>query len=174
MKNSLKKSDKKDLQTIADAIEEAEVCMITTVDHNGGLCSRPMNVQELDEEGNLWFFTLSDSNLMEEIRRIPVVNITFTCGKNKFLSATAIGYEAFDKEKMTDLWGPSLNKWFKEGLDTEGLTLLKLDLQEVEYWGPPHSSIDKVMDFVNSIAGVEPDRPFTYEKVDLRQQASGD
>lgn len=169
MKNSLKKSDKKDLKTIAEAIEEAQICMVTTVDHNGGLCSRPMNVQELDEEGNLWFFTLSNSNLMEEIRRIPVVNVTFTCGKNKFLSATAIGYEAYDKEKMEELWESSLNKWFKEGLDTEELTLLKLDLQEVEYWGPSHSSVDKVMDFVKSITGNESERPLTYEKVDLRQ-----
>lgn len=171
MKNLLKKSKKKDLKIIADAIEEAEVCMITTVDHNGGLCSRPMNVQELDEEGNLWFFTLSNSSLLEEIRKIPVVNVTFTCGKNKFLSATAIGYEAFDKEKMSEIWDLSLKRWFKQGLDTADITLLKLDLQEVEYWGTLDSPVvTKVIDFMSSIAGHEPIRPVTYEKVDLRQQ----
>lgn len=84
MKNGLKKSNRKDLKTIAETIEEAGVCMITTVDHNGGLSSRPMIVQELDEDGSLWFFVLTNSNLMNEIRRIPVVNITFTAGK-KFL-----------------------------------------------------------------------------------------
>ncbi len=168
MKNGLKKSVRRDLKTVAETIEEAAVGMLTTVDHNGGLCSRPMLVEELDEEGNLWFFTLSDSNLMEEVRKIPVVNLTFTAGKDKFLSATAIGYEAFDKEKMAALWDPSLLKWFKDGLETPELTLLKLDLQEVEYWGSPHSVLFKVINFLKS-GDEQTAKAAEYKKVDLRQ-----
>lgn len=171
MKNGLKKSNRKDLKIIAETIEEAGICMITSVDHNGGLSSRPMNVQELDEEGNLWFFVLSGSNLMNEIRRIPVVNITFTCGKDKFISALAIGYEAFDNEKMHELWEPSLKKWFHSGLDTKDLTFLKLDLQEVEYWGAPHSPVFKVLDFMRTMTGDQHSPAVIYEKVDLRQSA---
>lgn len=169
MINGLKKSHRNDLRTIAETIEEAGTCMITTVDHNGGLSSRPMIVQELDEEGNLWFFALSDSNLMNEIRRIPVVNITFTAGKEKFISALAIGYEAFDKEKMQQLWDPSYKKLFHGGLETDKLTFLKLDLQEVEYWGTPHSPVFKIADFVRNITGDENPHELIYEKVDLTQ-----
>lgn len=169
MKNLLKKSHRKDLRAIAETIEEAGVCMITTVDHNGGLASRPMIVQELDSEGNLWFFTLSDSHLMNEIRRIPVVNITFTCGKEKFISALAIGYEAFDDKKMHELWQASMKKWFHEDWNGKNLTFLKLDLQEVEYWGALHSRAFKIIDFVKTIAGDEDAPSMTYEKVDLTQ-----
>ena len=169
MKYGLLKSHRKDLKTIAETIEEARVCMITTVDHNGGLASRPMIVQELDEEGNLWFFAKSDSNLMNEIRGIPVVNITFTAGKEKFISALAIGYEAFDKEKMQELWDPSQKKLFHQGSDPEELTFLKLDLQEVEYWGTSHSPVFKIVDFVRTITGDEKLHELVYEKVDLTQ-----
>ena len=167
MKNGLKKSTRKDLRTIAETIEEAGVCMITTVDHSGGLASRPMIVQELDAEGNLWFFILSNSNLMNEIRRIPVVNITFTCGKEKFLSALAIGYEAFDDKKMHELWQPSMQKWFHEDWDGINLTFLKLDLQQIEYWGALHTRTFKIIDFVKTIARVEDAPNITYEKIDL-------
>lgn len=169
MKNKLKKSDRNDLKIIADTIEEAEICMLTTVDHNGGLCSRPMNVLELDEEGNLWFFVSSDSQVMEEIRKIPVVNVTFTCGKEKFISAMAIGYEAFDNEKKLDLWNPDFKNWFKEDLKIKDLALLKLDLQEVEYWGTPHYPAFKILDFMRSISRDEPNHALIYEKIDLRQ-----
>lgn len=171
MKNGLKKSPRKELRLVAETIEEAGVCMITTVDHNGGLSSRPMFVQELDEEGSLWFFALSDSHVMNEIRRIPVVNITFTEGKEKFISALAIGYEAFDREKMQHLWEPSLKKWFHGGVDTKNLTFLKLDLQEVEYWGAPYSPVFRIIDFVKTITGDEPSHEIIYEKMDLTQAA---
>lgn len=169
MKNGLKKSNRKDLKTIAETIEEAGVCMITTVDHNGGLSSRPMIVQELDEEGSLWFFVLTNSNLMNEIRRIPVVNITFTAGKKIFISALAIGYEAFDKEKMQQLWDPAFKKLFHSGSDADEITILKLDLQEVEYWGTPHSPVFRIVDFVRNITGDENPQELIYEKVDLSQ-----
>ena len=120
-------------------------------------------------EGNLWFFAQSNSNLMNEIRRIPVVNITFTAGKEKFISALAIGYEAFDKEKMQELWDPSQKKLFHQGSDPEELTFLKLDLQEVEYWGTPHSPVFKIVDFVRTITGDEKLHELVYEKVDLTQ-----
>ena len=169
MKNGLIKSSRKDLSIIATFIEEATVCMITTVDHNGGLSSRPMLVEELDEEGNLWLFTLANSLLMEEIRKIPVVNLTFTSGKNKFLSARAIGYEDFDKEKLTELWDPSLKRWFKEGLATPEITLLKLDMQEVEYWVTPDSSEFRVINFLRSITDVDLESTEIYKKVDMTQ-----
>lgn len=169
MKNGLLKSHRKNLKIIAETIEEAGVCMITTVDHNGGLASRPMIVQELDEEGNLWFFAQSNSNLMNEIRRIPVVNITFTAGKEKFISALAIGYEAFDKKKMQELWDPSQKKLFHQAPAQEELTFLKLDLQEVEYWGAPHSPVFKIVDFMRTITGDENVHELVYERVDLTQ-----
>lgn len=169
MKNGLSKSGKKEFRLIAETMEEAGTCMLTTVDHNGGLSSRPMNALELDTEGSLWFIVLSDSHLLNEIRRIPVVNLTFTAANQKFISALAIGYEAFDKNKMHELWDPSMKKWFHEKIIVEDLTLLKLDLQEVEYWGASNSPLLKVIDFMSALTGDQHTQEVTYEKVDLRQ-----
>jgi general stress protein 26 len=35
---------------------------------------------------------------------------------------------------MKDLWTPEIKHWFPNGLDDPDLTLLKVDIVEVEYW----------------------------------------
>lgn len=149
MKNSYKNSEVEEQKTIEKTIEDIGVCMLTTINQLGGLHSRPMYVQEIDEEGSLWFFTSSKSNLMEELNKIPIVNVTFSAfGKDKFLSATALAYEVYDRKKMRELWTPALEVWFKEGIETPDITLVRIDLQEVEYWDSPSASFVKVAGIV--------------------------
>ena len=149
MINSFKNTAPQEQKIIGQIIEDIGVCMLTTINHLGGLHSRPMYVQEVDEEGCLWFFTSANSNLMEEINKIPVVNVTFSAfGIDKFLSATALAYETYDQKKMKELWTPALEVWFLKGIDTPGITLLKIDLQEVEYWNSPSAALVKVAGLV--------------------------
>ncbi len=149
MKNSYRNSEEQEQKKIGKIIEDIGVCMLTTINQLGGLHSRPMYVQEIDDEGSLWFFTSSKSNLMEEINKIPIVNVTFSAfGKDKFLSATALAYEAYDPKKMKELWTPALEVWFKDGIETPDITLVRIDLQEVEYWDSPSASFVKVAGIV--------------------------
>ena len=70
---------------------------------------------------------------------------------------------------MQQLWKPSFKKLFHGGSESDELTFLKLDLQEVEYWGTPHSPVFKIVDFVRNITGDENSHELVYEKVDLSQ-----
>lgn len=154
MKNIVNNKTECEQKVVNEIITDIGVCMLTTINLLGGLHSRPMFVQEIDEDGSLWFFTSSDSTLMEEINKIPIVNITFSAfGKNKFLSATALAYEVFDQNKMKNLWTPALEVWFKEGVETPDITLLKADLQDVEYWDAPSASFVKVSGLVKPLSG---------------------
>lgn len=154
MKNIFNNSAVCEQKTVNKIINDIGVCMLTTINLLGGLHSRPMFVQEIDDEGSLWFFTSSDSTLMEEINKIPIVNITFSAfGKDKFLSATALAYEVYDIKKMNKLWTPALEVWFKDGVETPDITLLKTDLQDVEYWDSPSASFVKVSGVVKPLSG---------------------
>lgn len=162
MKNGFKNEMPKEQKIIGQIIEDIGVCMLTSISQLGGLHSRPMYVQEIDEEGSLWFFTSAESNLMEEINKIPIVNVTFSAfGKDKFLSATALASEAYDQQKMKDLWTPALEVWFKDGIETPDITLLRIDLQEIEYWDAPTASFVKVAGLVKPMST---DNVFTSEK----------
>ena len=167
MKNELKKSTTPDMRVIGEIIDSATICMLTTRNHAGGLCSRPMYTQEADENGNLWFFTSTSSHLVSEIRNNHDVQITYSSGKEKFISASAKAFEVFDRARMQELWSPLMNAWFPEEIDTPELVLLRLELQDVEYWVTPSSPVTKVAGFFKAMVSDQPYKPGHHEKVNL-------
>jgi general stress protein 26 len=57
-----------DLQKLREMIKDIDFCMMTTVDEDGDLHSRPMSVNgEVDRDGDLWFFTGASSHKVSEI-----------------------------------------------------------------------------------------------------------
>lgn len=167
MQNEMKKSTTEDLRIIGNIIESASICMLTTYNHAGGLCSRPMYTQEADENGNLWFFTSSNSHLISEVRKNHHVQITYAAGKEKFVSASGLAYEVFDRAHMIKLWTPMMKAWFPQGIETTDLVLLRVELQDVEYWDTPSSPVTKVAGFFRSMVGDKPLTESHHEKVNL-------
>ena len=39
-----------------------------------------------------------------------------------------------DKAQFADHWTKDLDEWFKEGVDTPGLTMIKVSAQRLHYW----------------------------------------
>ena len=46
----------------------------------------------------------------------------------------------FDRQKAEQLYTPTVKAWFPEGLDTPGLTLIKVEADTAEYWEGPTST----------------------------------
>ena len=71
-------SHNSDFEKLREMIKDIDLCMLTTVDESDDLHSRPMSLNsDVDEEGNLWFFTSSNSHKASEIERTPNVNVSF-------------------------------------------------------------------------------------------------
>ncbi len=49
--------------------------MLTTIDTDGVLRSRPMSTQKTEIDGDLWFFTSDKTHKTEEIERENRVNV---------------------------------------------------------------------------------------------------
>ena len=56
-----------DVAKVAELIKDARIAMLTTVGADGSLVSRPMGVQDVDFDGDLWFFADDDSHKVHEI-----------------------------------------------------------------------------------------------------------
>jgi general stress protein 26 len=65
------------VRKLGEMIKEIEVAMLTTVDDDGTLRSRPMVTQKTDFDGDLWFFTRADSPKVDEVRRAEAVNLSY-------------------------------------------------------------------------------------------------
>jgi general stress protein 26 len=64
------------IQKIKHLVEKAESCFFTTAVQVSGSCgTRPMGVQTVDDQGNLWFLSASDILTSLYIFKAPLILI---------------------------------------------------------------------------------------------------
>ncbi len=147
--------------------EGIDFCMLTTI--NGGqLRSRPMSTQEMDESGDLWFFTSDETHKVDEIEKDNRVNVAYAKpDDNTYVSVSGSGSISKDRQKIEELWSPILKAWFPEGLDDPHLCLLKVSVEEAEYWDSPNSKIVQIYGFVKAMVTGEAAKGGEHGKVSL-------
>ncbi|MEH0844118.1 pyridoxamine 5'-phosphate oxidase family protein [Micromonospora sp. CPCC 205711] len=142
---------------VTELIRQARICMLTTIGVDGRLMSRPMGLQEAEFDGDLWFFAYADSAKVRQIRVNPEVNVAFSDQKhNAWVSLSGTAQEGFDRARAERLWNPILKTWFPDGLDTPGLTLIKVHASSAEYWDSPNSTVVNLFGFAKAASGKPP------------------
>lgn len=142
-----------DFEKLKAMIKDIDFCMLSTIDENGSVHSRPMSLNsEVDEEGQLWFFTSSNSLKAHEIERSPQVNASF-CNpdESQYVSLSGTAELVTDRAKIKDLWKPILKAWFPDGPEQADIALLKVRVEKGEYWDSPSSTVAQVFSFVSAI-----------------------
>jgi len=146
-------SRESDFKKLKEMIKDIDLCMLTTVDESNDLHSRPMSLNsDVDENGDLWFFTSSNSHKASEIERTPNVNVSFIdTRKQHYVSISGMAELVRDKQKIKELWKPVLKAWFPNGPDQPDVALLKVNVRKAEYWDGPSSTIAQAISFVSAI-----------------------
>lgn len=155
---------------VAELVKSAHICMFTTMTADGKHVSRPMGLQDVEFDGDLWFFTYDDSNKAGEIRGNASVNVSFADPKNtEWTSISGTAEVVHDKAKAKDLWSPILNAWFADGLETEGLCLIKVHADSAEYWDGPSSRVVSLFGMVRAAITKNPENyaDFDNKEVEL-------
>ena len=149
---------------LAELIAEIQVCMFTTID-DGRPMSRPMAVQEVEFDGDLWFFTRSGERKVEQVGREPRVGVSFS-SQSSWVSVTGEAEVVRDVAKAKELWNAGISAWFPDGPEDPDIVLLKVHADGAEYWDGPGQGIVSVLSFVKAhVTG----KPYRIEdvKVDL-------
>ncbi len=145
------------VKKLAELIKDIDIAMLTTVDEDGTLRSRPMSTQEVEFDGDLWFLTSDDTAKVGEISRENRVNVSYAKpDKQRFVSVSGAATIVNDKAKIEELWSPVYKAFFPKGLDDPSLRLLKIHAEKAEYWESA-GLIPTVIAFVQSMAGKEAD-----------------
>ncbi len=140
------------IEKLNGLIKDIDFAMLTTVDTDGVLRSRPMSTQEAEFDGTLWFFTSDKTHKVEEIERDNRVNASYAEPKdNVYVSVSGTASIVKDKAKMEELWNPILKAWFPKGLDDPNICLLKVDVEQAEYWDSPSSTLVQIVGFVKAL-----------------------
>lgn len=165
----MSESTSEDRQHVVDLVREANTAMLTTMTADGRHVSRPMGVQEAEFDGDLWFFAYEDSAKVAQIQASPEVNVSFSDDKRHSWTSLAGRAEVVhDRGKAEQLWSPVLKAWFPDGLDTRGLTLIRVEADTAEYWDAPTSTVAFVAGTLRAaVTGNPKQDPITNDTVDL-------
>jgi general stress protein 26 len=124
------------IEKIRELTGKATTCFFcTSIDSGKPFATRPMSVQQVDEEGNLWFLSASDSHKNQEIADNPGVQLLFQGSDySDFLTLWATATISEDREKIKELWKPLLKVWFTEGEDDPRISVIKVEPETGYYW----------------------------------------
>jgi general stress protein 26 len=140
------------IRRVHDLIKDINICMLTTSRPDGSLHSRPMATQQTEFDGELWFFTAKDSLKVDETNDRPAVNVSYAdASHNRYVSVSGTGTLVHDRKMAEQLWNPMYKAWFPKGLDDPQLALLRVDVEEAEYWDAPSSTMVHVVGFVKAL-----------------------
>ncbi|MEO8043222.1 MAG: pyridoxamine 5'-phosphate oxidase family protein [Acidobacteriota bacterium] len=140
------------IKKIRELTHGIDFCMLTTMDC-GQLRSRPMSTQEFEFNGDLWFFTSDNTHKISEIEKDNRVCAAYSKpDDNLFLSVSGKAEVVKDRAKIEELWSPVLKAWFPEGIDDPHLCLLKIPVEQAEYWDAPSSKLVQLFGMVKAIA----------------------
>ena len=70
----------------------------------------------------------------------------------RYVSVSGTAQLVRDRAKVEELWNPIFNAWFPDGLDDPDLALLKVTVEQAEYWDSPSSKVVQLYGFVKAVA----------------------
>jgi general stress protein 26 len=116
--------------------EEIETCLFcTSLKTNDGATCRPMEVQKVDEEGNLWFFSDTNSEKNSEIKRDKEVQLFFAHpGISSYMVVNGEAEIIVDRKAIDELWSPIVEIWFDDGREDPTVSLIKVKTKSAYYW----------------------------------------
>lgn len=128
----------KEIRKLDKMINEIKFAMLTTIDADGYIRSRPMMTPPMRFEGSLWFFTGRSTGKVHSIENDQRVNVTYVdADSSKYVSISGRATLVDDRSKARELWKAEYETWFPQGLDDPELSLIKIDVDEAEYWESP-------------------------------------
>ncbi|MFB4168213.1 pyridoxamine 5'-phosphate oxidase family protein [Virgibacillus sp. JSM 102003] len=128
MSNNMKQDD---IETLREIIKDVDTAMLTTVTEEG-LVSRPMKTQEVEFDGDLWFFTKKETNKYDEILHNQDVNVAYV-GKS-YVSVRGRAEIVEDLGKKKELWSKIYEKIMQSSYDDPNVILIKVNVEAAEYW----------------------------------------
>jgi general stress protein 26 len=131
----MQKAERRRLGTLWKLVEGIEIAMMTTVDQDGMLHSRPMATQAVEADEYLLFFAAKDSGKVKAIRSNHHVALVYADPRSgRYVSAAGRARVSENREEARKLWSSAAQSWFPDGPVDEGLVLIEVDVDDAQWW----------------------------------------
>ena len=138
-----------------ELIDDIKIAMLTTVEKNGTLHTRPMANQKAEKAGTLWFFTEKDGSVAGNVRANPRLSLGYA-SSGAYATVSGVGKVVGDRAKISELWSDDVKAWFPKGKTDPNLVLLRVDPEMGEFWTFPSAPISQAIGYVKAKLTGEP------------------
>jgi general stress protein 26 len=153
---------------LAELIKDIDFAMLTTVDDDGTLRSRPMSTQKEPFDGDLWFFTEASAPKVDDIEREHQVNLAYADPRaQRYVSVSGTARLVRDLEKKRKLWEPTHKIYFPNGPEDPNVALLKVTVSKAEYWESGSNPVSRAFDFAKALVTGDHEQMGENQKLDL-------
>ena len=149
---------KQDADKLWSLIKSAKFAMLVTED-DGHLRGRPMVANQEGFDGTLWFFTSASSHKVAEVRKEAQVCVTYAEPDSQdYVSFSGSAALVHDRAEIEKHWSGAASAWFPKGKEDPDVALLKVTVEQAEYWDAPSSKVVRVVGYAKAkLTGSTPD-----------------
>jgi general stress protein 26 len=149
-------------------IKDIRFAMMTSEDGKV-LRSRPMAASQQEFDGNLWFFTRLDSAKVREVGADDRVCLSYADpDRQHYVSVSGRARLVRDPEELRAHWSEAIRVWVPKGVDDPDLALLRVEVEQAEYWDAPSSAMVHAYGYARAVlTGTSPGAG-EHEKLSFR------
>ena len=140
-----------DTRKVAELLKGQRFGFLTTTTPEGKLTSRPMTLQEVEFDGDLWFFAERSAEWLTHIAASPQVNVGVGSG-GSWVSLSGHAAVVTDTAKKKELWNSGVEAWLPQGPEDPSVVLVKVDGDTAEYWDAPGGRLATAFSFIKAKA----------------------
>jgi general stress protein 26 len=127
-----------EFEKLGELIKDIRIAMVTTVEADGTLHTRPLASLAYENDGQLWFYTAVDSAKVSEVINDVRTSVAFSdTDKDTYVVVSGTADIVNDRQRIHQLWTPFAKPWFPNGPDDPNLALLQVHAERGEYWTSP-------------------------------------
>ena len=129
-------------ERVVELLKQVRNAMMATKGADGHFHSRPMATSDIEYDGSLYYLTNDHSGKISDIKRDDEVLLTYADeSKQIYLSLRGRGEVITDKAIIKQHWTAAARGWFPKGVDDPELALIKVQIEEAEYWDAPNGKV---------------------------------
>ena len=140
-----------DQATLVELIGDIPIAMLTTYG-GAGVRSVPMARQEVEPDAEMWFIAARDTRHVADIQAEPRVSLTFS-SRSSWVALTGTAAVVDDEAKLKELWNTFAEAWLPGGPEDPNAVLIKVVVEEGEYWDTPGGNIASLISFAKTKLG---------------------
>ena len=127
-----------DMAKVAELMRSISVALLTTVDRAGRFHTRPVQTLQVERDELVWFFTGWDSPKVEELLHDRRVSLGYADpARRVYLAVSGVASLLRDSNKARELWSLEQRAYYPDGPEDERLALLRVQIEQAEYWIAP-------------------------------------